>query len=398
MIAPRRILVMALALMVGACAYESSGVTTTTVGDPNALPPATGPADLVFEDQLSEGSTVIVRSVSLPSDGFVALHSDEAGDPGEIIGVGERLSAGVIGNVSVPLFVPIEGEVVVHAMVHIDMDRDGVFTFEPPDGFVDVPATRANGETAATSATVGLLPALTPADVVFEAQRSLGVEVVVADVLLPAAGFVVVRADQAGAPGEIVGVGELLSEGSHTDVVVELDERLEISATLWAQLIVDRNRNGTLDIEGADIEGSDVEDVVALRIDGFEAADSAPITAVSRAPAVILVSEQESEGVEVTVDSVTLPSGGFLVVRADVDGSPGDTLVVGEFLERGTYRDVVLPLEPPVEIPAAVWIEIHIDFSGDGSFGEGDVIARFEGGDPAREPVSLVEPTDEDDS
>jgi hypothetical protein len=26
------------------------------------------------------------------------------------------------------------------------------------------------------------------------------------------------------------------------------------------------------------------------------------------------------------------------------------------------------------------------------------VIARFEGGDPAREPVSLVEPTDEDDS
>ncbi len=394
MIAPHRIVVMALALIVGACAYESSGITTTTLGDPNALPPATGPADLVFEDQLTEGSTVIVASVSLPADGFVALHADEAGAPGAVIGVGERLSAGVIGNVSVPLFVPIEDEVVVHAMVHIDMDRDGVFTFEPPDGFVDAPATRANGETAAASATVALLPALTPADVVFEAQRSLGIEIVVAEVLLPAAGFVVLRADEAGAPGGIVGAGELLAEGSHTGVVVELDDRLEISATLWAQLVIDRNGNRTLDLEGLD--AADSGDAVALRVDGFDAADSAPITAVARAPAVIQVSEQESEGIEVTVDSITLPSGGFVVVLADAGGSPGDPLVVGDLLERGTHREVALPLDPSIEIPAVVWIELHIDFSGDGAFGEGDVIARFEGGAPARASLSLVEPTDDE--
>lgn len=382
---------MALALVIGACAYESSGVTTTTAGDPNAVPPDTGPADLSFQDQFSEGSSVVIASVSLPSDGFVVLYADEAGEAGDIIGVGERLAAGVIGNVTVPLFVPIEGDTEIHAVVHIDMDRDGVFTYEPPDGFIDVPASFANGEPAAALATIGLLPPLTPADVLIEAQRTLGAEVVVASASLPADGFVVVLADEDGTPGTIVGQTGLLAAGSHDDLVVALDARLEISATLWAEVIIDRDGNGTLTPQG-----SGGEDLAGLRVDGVEAAASAFITAVPRAPAVIVAADQESEGAEVTLTSITLPSAGFIVVLSDIDGASGETLATGDLLERGTHRDIVLALEPPVEIPGTVWIELHIDLNGDGVLGPEDVIARFEGGEPARLAVALTEPADDD--
>jgi hypothetical protein len=59
---------VAAGMLVSGCAYESAGTTTTTVLDPAQVPPATGPAAIVFEDQLVDGSAVVVGSVTLPAD------------------------------------------------------------------------------------------------------------------------------------------------------------------------------------------------------------------------------------------------------------------------------------------------------------------------------------------
>ena len=115
---------------------------------PPTVPPATGPGDLVFEDQMVEGSVVVVGSVTLPSAGFVVLQSDASGTPGEVLGVSELIGRGTVSGVAVPLFFPLEAGAVLHATLHIDMDGDGQFRYEPPDDFIDLPATLANGEPA----------------------------------------------------------------------------------------------------------------------------------------------------------------------------------------------------------------------------------------------------------
>lgn len=123
---------MALGLVAGACSYESSGITTTTIVDPEDVPPSTGPADLVVEDQRIEGTTMTVESVTMPDDGWVVARIDQGGGPGEIIGISEILRKGVIARVPIPFTLPITENAMIHATVHVDLDRDGAFTYEAP--------------------------------------------------------------------------------------------------------------------------------------------------------------------------------------------------------------------------------------------------------------------------
>ena len=85
--------VLSLGLLVAGCTYESAGTTTSTSLDPEQLPPATGPAAIVFRDQLVDGSAVMIDSVSLPADGFVVLQADAAGVAGEVVGVSELVGS-----------------------------------------------------------------------------------------------------------------------------------------------------------------------------------------------------------------------------------------------------------------------------------------------------------------
>ena len=298
----RRLLpfLIALALAFAGCSYESSGTTTTTLVDPAEVAPATGPGDLVFEDQMVEGSVVVVGSVTLPSAGFVVLQSDASGTPGEVLGVSEVIGRGTVSGVAVPLFFPLEAGAVLHATLHIDMDGDGQFRYEPPDDFIDLPATLANGEPATATATVELLPPLAPAAITLEDQRSDGATVVVAEVTLPAAGFVALHADEDGVPGVILGLSGLLPEGTSSEVTLTLERPLESSQPLFAVAYVDRDLDGV-----AGLTAADSLDDVAQGSDGGPARATAVVTVVKVSPAVLEVENQEGDGTVVTVASVT---------------------------------------------------------------------------------------------
>ena len=153
----------ALALVAAACATAPEPEAATTTTEAPSAPttteqmdegPATSPAEVVFEAQTSDGTTVVVASVTLPAPGFVAVHSNADGKPGPVIGNSELLPAGTSTDVVITLDQPLEATDTVFPMVHIDMDGDGVYTFMPPDNAVDLPATTADGNVAVAGAEV----------------------------------------------------------------------------------------------------------------------------------------------------------------------------------------------------------------------------------------------------
>jgi hypothetical protein len=284
-----------------------------------------------------------------------------------VVGVSEVIGRGTVADVLVPLFLPLDAEAVLHATLHVDMDQDGRFLYEPPDSFVDLPATDGAGAVATASAEVGLLAPLAPAAVTLADQRINGEEVVVDEVTLPAPGFVALQASVDGVPGAILGLSGLLPEGTTRAVAIPLGEPAAGVQTVFAVVYIDRDGDGM-----AGIAEADSPDEVAQAFDGGPARASAEITVVLVTPAGLELEDQEGDGTTVVIASVILPSPGFLDVRADTGGSPGRRLAVSELLPTGTTSRVEIELPQALAADAVLWVRVRIDFDGDGALGEGD--------------------------
>ncbi|HSG79112.1 MAG TPA: hypothetical protein VLD62_05980 [Acidimicrobiia bacterium] len=385
----RRVIAVSMVVLLAACGleYEDAGTTTTTttLAPPTAIP--TGPADIVFSDQQVEGTVVTVDSVSMPAPGFVVLQLDFDGVPGDVIGIGDVLVRGVVGNVEVPLFVPLTEAITVHARLHVDIDEDGVFTYEPPDDLIDVPATRANGEDATTTARVELLPPLGPALVVFDDQRSDGDSVRVTAATLPAAGFVGIWTSDEGEPGVLVGRSGLLQAGTTEDLVVELSPPALETAPLIAAVHIDRDENGIL------VPGDDF-DPIGETVDGLPAFTTGFVTVVRLAPATLALEDQESEdGTTVSVSSVSLPGPGFVEISID-----GEVLGISELLEPGEHAPIVFEFAALEPGGYTVSVRVVVDFDGDGVLTDLDPTALGGDGSPASDILrfTVPEPPDED--
>lgn len=151
----------ALSLVVAACGGDDAGETTTsTTGDDPTTEADTGdappmePAEVVFEAQQSDGSVVVVASVTLPAPGFIAVHGNADGAPGAVIGNTSLLPAGTTTDVTVTLDSPLDSTAMVFPMAHIDVNENGEYEFSPPDVTVDGPARTADGDVAVVGAEV----------------------------------------------------------------------------------------------------------------------------------------------------------------------------------------------------------------------------------------------------
>jgi hypothetical protein len=372
---PTLLLVAAL-FAVPACAYESAGTTTTVTVAPEDTPPPSGPAEILALDQQIEGSSVTVESVSLPAPGFVVVRQDAGGSPGEVIGISEVLSTGVIAQVPVAFFVPILGATTVHLTIHIDMDRDERFTYEPPDAFVDEIATTAAGEPATTTAVLTLLAPLSPADVFVDPQTTNGTTLDVASASLPTPGWVAIHQSEGGEPGAVLAISELLPAGIATDLEFELDPALESTQSVFVVVWIDRDEDGIFDPETG-------LDEIGVRDTGALALENPVITVLSRSPGDLFVLDQESDGTSITLDSVRFPSPGFVEVLSDDDGKPGVRLAVSDLIQAGVVPDLEIDLDVPLTEDAVLWVRLWIDFDQDGALSGGDLTALDEpDGDP----------------
>ena len=153
---------VAVALVAAACTSAAGNETTTAQAESTTAPapdttdarPATAPASVVFEAQESDGSSIVVASVTLPAPGFIAVHSNSDGAPGPIIGHSDLLPEGTTTDVSVALDTPLEAAEILFPMAHIDINGNGVYEFAPPDNTIDGPAMTADGEVAVVGSEV----------------------------------------------------------------------------------------------------------------------------------------------------------------------------------------------------------------------------------------------------
>ena len=376
-------LLLAAALALSACAYESAGTTTTTTVADDETPPPTAPAEIVVSDQMIEGSSLVVDSVSLPAPGFVVVRMDAGGSPGEVVGISELLTTGSIAQVPIPFFVPLVEEATVHVTVHIDRDRDARFTYEPPDAFVDEIATRGNGEPATTTALLTLLAPLSPADVFVDPQTNNGGTLLVASASLPSPGWVGIHRSEGGEPGEILAVSDLLPAGVTDDLEFAIDPPLEATQEVFVAVWIDRDADGVFAPEAG-------ADEIGVRDDGALALENPVITVLARNPGDLFVLDQESDGSAILIESLRLPSPGFVEILADDGGSPGGRLQVSELLPAGVAPQVSIELDPVLTETTVLWVRLWIDFDQDGTLSAGDLTVLDEpGGDVIQDSLEI---------
>ena len=115
------------------------------------------PAYVTFEDQTTDGETVVVENVTIASPGFVTIHDSSllVGDVFEsVIGTSEYLEAGTHEQVEVTLDEPLEEDETLIAMPHRDTNDNQTYDFVESEGQFDGPFLTADDEPVTDDAVV----------------------------------------------------------------------------------------------------------------------------------------------------------------------------------------------------------------------------------------------------
>lgn len=124
---PRRLSVLAAAVL---------AATWLLTGAALAQEDVTG--SISASDQSGDGSTVAVDEVTIEGGGgFVVVHLDDDGAPGEVLGQVE-IAEGTSSDVTVTLDSPVDEDATLWPMLHFDAGEIGTYEFPGPDGPVVV--------------------------------------------------------------------------------------------------------------------------------------------------------------------------------------------------------------------------------------------------------------------
>ncbi|WP_336337277.1 DUF7282 domain-containing protein [Haloarcula brevis] len=105
----------------------------------------------------------------------------------------------------------------------------------------------------------------------------------------------------------------------------------------------------TLDVDGSS-EFSDEEDGRIVEAD----------------TATVSISDQESDGSEVVVDSAQLSDGGFIAIHAG--SASGDVVGNSEYLEAGSHEDITITLDEPMDEDFTAVAMPHLDTNGNEAY------------------------------
>jgi hypothetical protein len=195
---------------------------------------------VTVSDQAIENGTVTVDSVVSDGPGWIVIHAQENGAPGPVIGhaaVSDGENTDVVAEIDVS-----QATETLYAMLHTDSGQQGIYEF--PDGD---PPVQVDGQVVVQPfmITGGLRPSVTVMDQAIEDST-----VVVPGVISDGPGWIVIHADQDGAPGPVIG-HSVVSDGVNTDVSVEIDVNAA-TETLYAMLHTDSGQIGTYEFPGGD--------------------------------------------------------------------------------------------------------------------------------------------------
>ena len=274
------------------------------VGDPDA--------DIVFEDQTGNGTTVDVRSVSLSDGGFVVVTDEHD----SVVGVSGYLDDGTHENVTVSTTEDTERPLYGHltATVYQDETDDGEFRPDPDDEDGDRPYV------------VDGYPVAASASVTERGDNETGDSFLVDTLEGPTNGTTTETATF------VAGIsnpsdGELRQ---HVEFRVggELYERSALTVSPGD------TQNVTFEIPLEDVgEGTHTYGVYTDRYGSL-----AEIDVEYDGPPSLSVDERDNESVTVTAG---LPDGGFVMIETE----DGDEVATSEALEAGFHEDVTIDFD-----------------------------------------------------
>jgi len=167
--------------------------------------------------------------------------------------------------------------------------------------------------------------------IVVRAQDVNAGEVIVDSVTVAQAGWLLIRKDNGGAPGDVIGFASV-RPGTSTNVRVDVQlndiyGNDNITPTLWATLVADSNALAPFASPGPNITQYASVAVVAFASSaagGLAAGGTASSATANRYR--IVVRAQDVNAGQVIIDSVTAAQGSWLLIRNDKDGAPHDMI------------------------------------------------------------------------
>jgi hypothetical protein len=310
-------------------------------------------------DQVVYGKFVYIDHAYSTTPGFVVIHQDNAGAPGPVIGY-RSINAGDNYNVEVPIDV-LSATPVLQAMLHVDDCAVGVYEFGTVEG-CDAPSMTDAGMVS---------PAFGITLLAVNEQLVLGDSITVSNVIMSTDGFVVIHADNDGAPGPVLGYVAVSASASNVGIGVALDP-VGLTPVLHPMLHVDDCEAGVYEfgaVEGCDAPLFVDEEIVMVEI------DTRPTMFVDDQVIIYADNTPNMEMMDMApmlyAHYAVVESAGFLVIHTDNAGAPGPVAGVAP-LVMGTNVDVVVALD--MTAPTAILHPmLHVDDCAAGVYEFGTV-------------------------
>lgn len=236
------------------------------------------------------------------------------------------------------------------------------------------PAT--NAETSDDPAIWGYVASADSAQLEIDPDQLGAAELVVDRVLAPGTAWIVVHADDNGAPGMRVGIAHI-DKGESTDVRVAL-EGLTTPKVIVA-VHADRGEQDEFDFDMMNkemspdrpyfVNGSELASVVTVREFGVPTGEGT---------AAIEVSDQPGAAGTLTVDRALAPTDAWIVVHLDEDGAPGQRVGLLH-IPAGESANVTVELEP-LPLTEKLFVAMHADRGEPGVF-EFDMMDKIDSAD-----------------
>lgn len=330
-------------------------------------------ASLTVSDQSLESSnTLNVAAVTMPDDGWIVVHRDNGSNAPvvpDIISEPKFVEAGVRTDVEVMLDAEADfndGEK-LWVMLHNDSGIEGEYEFDGTNG-IDEPLMDEDGEIvmAAVMVSVEAEGSFTAQDQDIEDNT-----VVVSSVTLNTDGWVVIHADDNGAPmvPDIISEPKYLEAGTYQDVEVFLKNSAGVEAgdTLWIMLHQDTGTD-----EEYEFDGENGLDTPITNDDGEVV--TAPIEALSvELTGSFEAADQTISQNTILVQEVTMNNDGWVVIHKD-NGNGGpmvpDIISVPKYVEAGSTADVKVQLTNTASITdgETLWVMLHTDNGVEGTY------------------------------
>ncbi len=322
---------------------------------------AAAPANVItVHAQDASSGHVYIDSVTAAQTGWLLIHKDSVNGPGSVIGF-VPVHQGVNTGLTVDIRTTDskgDDDVTPTLWATLATDPNALNALNAPDSTItqESPAITVAFASSAAAATTSAAPATGSTSSASSAAKANKITVsaqdprlgqgngavLVQSVTAAQDGWLLIRKDNNGAPGNVIGYAPI-HQGVNTDVSVDVQTTNSqgndiITPMLWATLAADSNALTPFATPSSDVqnEGSSVaiafSTYPATAPTGAQVAGQLPTTGgisssstASKANKVAVHAQNAQNGL-VFVDSVTVAQPGWVLIRKDNNGAPGNVI------------------------------------------------------------------------